>query len=394
MNNKDLEYIFSNIKIKKMNTYNDIPTLNTMKQYVNLTKKLGFNFDEGIGRGKQKALSLKRIDGTIVGELKDMKYPRNSFKSLELVRDKIVTENLLKRTNINTTNSKVYTEEQCDVAKQDFFKNHNAKKAVLKPTNMSQGKGVNVGVNETDFEYYWQDTVSLIKEAGRKNVKVIVQDYLEGFEARAVIIEGNLISIVARVPAYVIGNGTSTIQELVKAKNIERKKCDHLKRRPLEMDIKTEKFLKSYRLDFNTIPEKGEYILLSSLSNISHGGEMVDITNDVCDEIRNAALKTIAAIPGLYSGGVDIMMRSFDDSEPRIIEINAWPMLQSTIYPTYGRCHDPQKYFLNAFYSIDQFMNKPKQIYNIDYQDYYIRKYLEFQNLKNEISEQQILVNI
>src|SRR5699024_4289763 len=103
---------------------------------------------------------------------KDMKYPNNSQESLELVRDKITTEKLLILSGINTTNSKVYNENEMEQAKLDFY-NEEDKLAVLKPMNMSQGKGVNVAVKKSDFEHYWLDTISQIKVAGRKNVKLI-----------------------------------------------------------------------------------------------------------------------------------------------------------------------------------------------------------------------------
>lgn len=392
MNNKDLEYIFSNIDTSQMNIYKKIPTLNTMKQYINKTKKYGFNFDEGIGKGNQKILILKRIDGTIIGEIKDMKYPNNSQESLELVRDKITTEKILILSGINTTNSKVYYENEMNQAKLDFYNEEN-KLAVLKPTNMSQGKGVNVAIKKSDFEHYWLDTISQIKTAGRKNVNVIVQDYIQGFEARAVVIEGRLISIVARVPAYIVGNGKDSVSHLVNQKNITRKRCAHLMKRPIELDEKKIRFIKNSGMTSTSVPEKGQYVLLSSISNISNGGEMIDITDVVSDEIKMIAINSVAAIPGMYSGGVDIMMKDFKDSSPRIIEINAWPMLQSTIYPTYGKACDPQGYFLNSFYAMDQFINKPKEIYNIDMADEYIRNFMQFQDLKIKLQSQQILNN-
>src|SRR5699024_7402831 len=195
-------------------------------------------------------------------------------------------------------------------------------------------------------------------------------------------------------PAYVVGNGKNSIKNLVQIKNRERQKCAHLRKRPIVLDEKKEKFLNYNNLNFKSIPNKGEFVLLSSLSNISNGGEMVDITDDVCDEIKSSAVKSIAAIPGLYSGGVDLIMKTFEDKEPRVIEINAWPMLQSTLYPTYGKQYAPQEYFLKSFYAVDQFKNSPKQIYDIENHNDYVRNLIIFQHMKNEIHKQQILNNL
>src|SRR5699024_1182270 len=90
-------------------------------------------------------------------------------------------------------------------------------------------------------------------------------------------------------------------------------------------------------------------------------------------------LDALAALPDMPSGGVDIMMENFEDKNPAVIEINAFPMLQSTIYPTYGPSTDPQAYFLNSYYARDQFLNDVQDKYKIENENEYIRNYLLFQ---------------
>src|SRR5699024_1426867 len=151
---------------------------------------------------------------------------------------------------IETTNSTVYNENSYEQALKEFY-DKDDKVAVIKPLNMSQGHGVNVGVTKDDFKYYWDDSIIKVKGSGRKNVNIIVQDYIEGFEARAVVIEGHLISIVARVPAYVVGDGQKTIEQLVLNKNKLRKKCAHLNKRPIIIDSKKRKFVERIGLSMH-----------------------------------------------------------------------------------------------------------------------------------------------
>lgn len=388
MINKDLEYIFSNISSKRMNIYKYIPTSNTMKQYINIAKSFDYNIDTGIGLGNQKTLILKNNEGSIIGEIKDRKYPKNTQVGVDIATDKFLSEKYLNNAFVNSTLSKIYNTNDGERARSEFFSNGHSNFAVIKPTNMSQGMGVNVKVDAENFDYYWNDTAKTI---GNRKIEVLVQEYFEGFEARAVVILGKLISIVARVPAYVRGNGKNTIAELIKFKNVKRKKCANLKHRLIQPSEKMTKFLKSSGMDMDTVPGKEEYVLLSSLSNISHGGEMVDITDYVNDKIRNIALESIAAVPGLYSGGVDIMMKNFNDLNPAVIEINAWPMLQSTIYPTYGKAHEPQEYFLKAYYFLDQFFNNSEISYENSDFELYVKPYLSFQDLKIKLYERQLL---
>lgn len=388
MNSKDLEYIFSNIPSNRMNIYKYISTSNTMRQYISIAKNLGYNFDSGIGQGNQKTLILKRKDGTIIDEIKDRKYPKNTQAGVDIATDKYLSEKYLNNALVHTTHSKIYALDEAEKAKDDFFSEKSSKFAVIKPTNMSQGIGVNVKIDENTFNYYWNDTLNAI---GNRKSEVMVQEYFEGFEARAVVILGKLISIVARVPAYVKGNGKNKIVDLIKFKNVNRKKCANLKYRLIHPSDKMIKFLEASGIDMETVPSQSEYVLLSSLSNIGHGGEMVDITDYVSDEIKDIAIESIAAVPGLYSGGIDIMMKSFDDINPAVIEINAWPMLQSTLYPTYGKARNPQEYFLNAFYSLNQLDDNYDNIYKISDSESYIKSYISFQELKIKMFEKQVL---
>ena len=141
-----------------------------------------------------------------------------------------------------------------------------------------------------------------------------------------------------------------------------------------------ESFLKYHGYSFNTVPKENEYVLLISVSNTSLGGEMVDITEVVSEEIKDIAVNALASLPDMSTGGVDIMMEKFDDENPAVIEINAFPLLQSTIYPTYGPSTDPQGYFLNSYYAKDQFLNNNKDKYDIENNLEYIRHLINYLN--------------
>ena len=47
---------------------------------------------------------------------------------------------------------------------------------------------------------------------------MIVQEMVRGFEMRATVVEGRLDNVLVRIPAYVTGDGTSTIDELIRTK--------------------------------------------------------------------------------------------------------------------------------------------------------------------------------
>ena len=364
-----------------MNIYDDIKTINTMDQYIKKAEKLGFNHTVKNLKKGFKQLNLLRKDGSLIDVLRSPVYPSNSAKGREVSISKIETENILTLAGIRTTISTVYKGNEMEKAKSDSFKNPDDT-VVIKPNNMSLGRGVFVNISEDEFEKFWNLTRNTMIKHGRKQQQnILVQNYLKGFEARATIIEGKFNSIVARVPAFVRGDGENTIKDLINIKNAERKKCAHLGKKLIKSSATPaiESFLEYSGYTLDSIPKKDEYVLLLSVSNTSLGGEMVDITDFVSSEIKEIAVDALAALPDMPSGGVDIMMENFEDKNPAVIEINAFPILQSTIYPTYGPPTDPQAYFLNSFYSRDQFINNVEDKYDIENEIEYIRNYLSFQ---------------
>ena len=205
-----------------------------------------------------------------------------------------------------------------------------------------------------------------------------MQNFLKGFEVRATILQGTLVALIARIPPYVEGNGRNTIQELIAIKNRTRKSCGYLKKYPINITSKIKEFLKSNNLSLDYIPKNNERVLLSSVSNIAGGGELINITDKVSDNIKEFALDVLASIPGLYSGGLDLVLRSFDDPEPHVIEINTFPVISLTKYPTYGKTSNPAKVLVESVIAQHQINNNEDNQYYIENADEYLKTLLIF----------------
>ena len=111
----------------------------------------------------------------------------------------------------------------------------------------------------------------------------------------------------------------------------------------------------------------------------------MNITDLVSKKIRETALNALAAIPGLFTGGVYIMMKSFDDNSPVVLEINSFPGLSNATYPTYGKGANPAKVYNESLVVIDQFENLPAQKYQIDDSEKYLSNYLSFIKRKQNL---------
>lgn len=302
---------------------------------------------------------------------------------------------------------------QKEEAKKHAFKNGvPLKGVVIKPLDLSLGKGVFVNVTEKNFDSHWDQCVNIMMENGRNNDNglILVQDFMEGFEVCATILEGNLISIVARVPAFIIGDGDRTIEQLINQKNKMREECGFLSKNLIKKSEAVKAFIGNENLSFESIPEKDEYVLLLSVSNTSFGGEIVELTSTVSEQTRQLALDALSALPSMMCGGIDIIIKNFKDKSPRVIEINPFPVLALTTYPTYGNSSNPFIYYVEAIYTRDKLLNslsddsikeKPKtrffglfkssKKFNSLDSNIYIRNYFKYFERQHEMTSKKYL---
>ncbi|CAM2895054.1 ATP-grasp domain-containing protein [Salinicoccus roseus] len=388
MKSNDLRYIYNRMPYTEMNVYPQGLNTNTVLQFAETMKDCGYRYSLRKLKSGHHAIEMLRKNGDRSATLKNPIYPTNSQVGRKIAIDKFKTEKFLRSAGLGTTKSKLYESHQLDQAKKEAYA-ESSEGVVIKPLDMSLGKGVFTKVAEEDFGYYWEKCTDIIKETNRKEYRILVQEFMEGYEVRATVLEGHLISIVARVPAFVIGDGNSTIETLIDQKNEQRKNCGYLSKNQIKKSDAVRSFLKHSGYDFNSIPRDGEYVLLISVSNTSLGGEVIEITNLVSNEIKELALDALAALPGMYCGGIDIMVRDFDDTEPKVIEINPFPVLSLTMFPTYGLPARPTEYFLNAFYTKDQILNEVANPYDIKNSMEYITNYMEFHHRQEKLHLKQ-----
>src|SRR5699024_8223403 len=107
-----------------------------------------------------------------------------------------------------------------------------------------------------------------------------------------------------RVPAHIIGDGTSTIQQLVAEKNKSRK-GPVLK--ALKLDSESDRNIKRLGYSFDSVPEKDETVFLRSNANISGGGDSYENTKNISPNVIKQIEKAVKSIAGLHVCGVDAL---------------------------------------------------------------------------------------
>ncbi|MGO0577015.1 hypothetical protein [Ornithinimicrobium panacihumi] len=294
-------------------------------------------------------ITLLRQDGSALGVIEPVLLPGCPPTSRKIVGDKLRTSQILAGKGIRVPRAWVFGTASMEEARKVVFAD--LKEVAVKPPALSLGQGVRLRVDPDEFPRVFASAVKA--QDDRPDAQVLVQEMHPGFEMRVVVVEGRLHHVLARIPAYVIGDGVSTIDQLRAAKNARRAEDGFLAKKRLGRGANVQAQLRQSGRRFSHVPADGECVLLSSLSNTAFGGETAVVTELVSDAIKDIALRTVAAIPGISTAGCDILAHSFDDEDPVALEINTFPHVQLGRYPTYGEPVDAMGDFVEAVYVRD-----------------------------------------
>lgn len=299
----------------------------------NISNLEGFSYKED-NDGKLNIYFEKGYIGYIKGQISSM----NDIKGSLITKNKIETEKLLRENNLNTTKSVLFNNDSYDFAKV-YVETRNYP-LVLKPNSLGGGRGITVGVTAENFDDAWKFAVDACKLQNKK-VEILIQDIIEGVESRFLVINHKFQSAVLRIPANVIGDGKSTILELIDTKNLERTKNPYLRKLLIKADEQTVTELKQQELSLDTVLTENEIVFLRTSSNLTQGGDNIEISHLVSDNMKRVAEQSVLAIPGLTSAGVDLLYKSFDDPSSYTLELNTSANYKMHHYPLRGKPRTP-----------------------------------------------------
>ncbi|MGY3088744.1 cyanophycin synthetase [Hymenobacter sp. UYAg731] len=206
---------------------------------------------------------------------------------------------------------------------------------VTKPLDGNHGKGATIRIMN------WKDAAEGLVAAQAYSRAVIVEQFIEGFDFRLLVVNGKLIAAAKRTPAAVTGDGKSTIQKLIDEVNKDpRRGIGHEKvLTSIKADKPTLDILKARKLSLKSVLPAGEEIYLKSTANISTGGTATDVT-DQMHPYNVLLAERVAGIVGLDICGIDLMATDIavplNESRGAVIEVNAAPGFRMHISPAEG----------------------------------------------------------
>lgn len=235
-------------------------------------------------------------------------------------RDKEVTKIIFNEVGIRTPKGIV----------ADSFKNAAAgiKKrrlrypVILKPTHGSRAIGVTWDIrSEKDLFAAFSHFKEIEKKHSLSHKTFLVEEMFVGDEYRVLVLNGKVISCVQKIPASIVGDGTSSIKKLVAAFNKTR-----LRGFKIKIDAVTEETLKKNDLTLKSVLPKNHILRLRNNLNMSDGGRSIDVTKKMHSFFREICIRATKAA-GLSFGGVDVLAEDITTKGTGyvILEINPNP---------------------------------------------------------------------
>lgn len=180
---------------------------------------------------------------------------------------------------------------------------------VLKPPSMSRGRGVTTSITtEQEFRAAWRKVISAVHNPER--ARFIVEKHIYGEDIRFFVVGDTVVSATHKKRAFVTGDGQSTIEQLIERKNVARRVNTYLGRYLIPTDQHALDHMTDMGHTLESIPNDGDEITLRSTSTLAHGGDSIDITDQVHESLNVEAIKAVKSIPGIQYAGVDIIATS------------------------------------------------------------------------------------
>lgn len=234
-------------------------------------------------------------------------FDLNSANAYHIAGDKFLTYEILKENEVPViehkmifnpnTRSDYYNSQMLEEAKE-MLKHYN--KIVIKANESCKGKDVYVCLTEKEIG---EVTNKLFLE---NKDSLSVSPYVDiKYEYRAIYLDGEILYIYKKRKPYVIGNGKSSLKELLENTNFK----------DIYIDI-------SSNLNLEYVPNNGEEITISWKHNLSGGAQpiLIDEKEKNLEKIKEVAIKAAKAIDIKFAS-VDVALTNKE--EIFIMEINA-----------------------------------------------------------------------
>lgn len=216
--------------------------------------------------------------------------------------NKTVTKKILSAAGFPVPAGAEFSTLEESIAYYSFIKD---KSIVIKPKSTNFGLGISIFQEPTNLDSYQK----ALEIAFSEDSSILVEEFIAGTEYRFFVLDGKCEAVLLRLPANVRGDGQHTIRELVATKNTNplrgrdhRSPLERIKLGEIELLMLEQQ---GYKAD--DILPKGGQVFLRRNSNISTGGDSIDMTEAMHPSYKKLAAEMATAI-GAWVCGVDLII--------------------------------------------------------------------------------------
>ena len=257
--------------------------------------------------------------------IQDSSVNIDTYLSAMLVGNKPFIHDILESTGCRVPRYREYDFADLETA-ADFMASVGGR-FVVKPSAGWAGFGVTTGVNSRSR----LRRASIAAASANFRQRPMIEEEVEGDSFRLLYLDGRLIDAVQRRRPTVIGDGKSTIRQLIRRENEQR-----LGSGPsrafwhLAVDLDCEFYLEDMGLSLSTVPPAGELRDVKNVANQNSNRDNSTVRRDVHPYFHDLG-RRICSLLGVKFIGVDVMAPDLtvplDDNGGMVNEINVSPGL-------------------------------------------------------------------
>lgn len=196
------------------------------------------------------------------------------------------------------------------------------KKLIVKPSNASLSRGLTVNITSHEA------LNDAIENARKVSETILVQQQVEGEEVRFTVIDGKVTAALLRQTPRVIGDGVSTVAQLIAAENVERNalKFDYISYPQLDASIIPSAYFTSTQ-----VLEDGEVLELNRATMVKNGCSIYDVFRDTDVSYVKTVERLVKDLDARFVV-VDMFLKDFHTPQTEdnywFIEFNTSPVLK------------------------------------------------------------------
>lgn len=183
---------------------------------------------------------------------------------------------------------------------EDFLRTH--EQCVVKPAS---GTGAGAGVT-TNVQSIGQLRKASILAAGFGS-ELLIENQVAGRNVRLLLLDGQLLDAVERRPPCVVGDGRSTVAQLVRRANQVRLEQGIAAAQVfLRYDLDMQRTLSRQDLSWRAVPKDGQEVRLKTVINDNAASDNVSVMEILSEQLTQTSCNAARAV-GVRLAGVDLV---------------------------------------------------------------------------------------